>query len=155
MARSVWKGPFVDGYLLKKADVARASGRNQIIKTWSRRSTIIPQFIGLTFGVYNGKKFIPVSVNEDMVGHKFGEFAPTRIFLGHSAVGKPAADKPAAAAPALGRRAVLARRTEFTAGDTGPDTPVAKARRRACAQAVLRSRGRCSSRWPGYTARGR
>jgi small subunit ribosomal protein S19 len=105
MARSVWKGPFVDGYLLKKAETARTSGKNQIIKTWSRRSTIIPQFVGLTFGVYNGKKFIPVSVNEDMVGHKLGEFAPTRIFLGHSAANK--ADKaeggaaaPAAAAPA-------------------------------------------------------
>jgi small subunit ribosomal protein S19 len=85
MARAVWKGPFVDGYLLKKADVARASGRNQVIKTWSRRSTILPQFVGLTFGVYNGKKFIPVSVNEDMIGHKFGEFAPTRTFVGHSA----------------------------------------------------------------------
>lgn len=98
MARSVWKGPFVDGYLLKKAEAARASGKNQIIKTWSRRSTIIPQFIGLTFGVYNGKKFIPVSVNEDMIGHKLGEFAPTRIFLGHSAANKAAdAAKPAAA----------------------------------------------------------
>ncbi|MDE3059444.1 MAG: 30S ribosomal protein S19 [Pseudomonadota bacterium] len=85
MARSVWKGPFVDGYLLKKADQARASGKHSIIKTWSRRSTILPQFVGLTFGVYNGKKFIPVSVNEDMIGHKFGEFAPTRIFIAHSA----------------------------------------------------------------------
>ena len=84
MARSVWKGPFVDGYLLKKADVARSSGRNQIIKTWSRRSTILPQFVGLTFGVYNGKKFVPVSVNEDMIGHKLGEFSPTRTFHGHS-----------------------------------------------------------------------
>jgi small subunit ribosomal protein S19 len=84
MARSVWKGPFVDGYLLKKADVARSSNRNQIIKTWSRRSTILPQFVGMTFGVYNGKKFIPVAVNEDMIGHKFGEFAPTRTFHGHS-----------------------------------------------------------------------
>ncbi|MBY0408002.1 MAG: 30S ribosomal protein S19 [Rickettsiales bacterium] len=84
MARSVWKGPFVDGYLLKKADVARSSGRNQIIKTWSRRSTILPQFVGLTFGVYNGKKFVPVAVNEDMIGHKLGEFAPTRTFHGHS-----------------------------------------------------------------------
>lgn len=83
MARSVWKGPFVDGYLLKKADAARASGRNQIIKTWSRRSTILPQFVGMTFGVYNGKKFIPVAVNEDMIGHKLGEFAPTRTFFGH------------------------------------------------------------------------
>ena len=85
MARSVWKGPFVDGYLLKKADVARASGKHQIIKTWSRRSTIIPQFVGLVFGVYNGRKFIPVSVNEDMIGHKLGEFAPTRTFNGHTA----------------------------------------------------------------------
>ena len=85
MARSVWKGPFVDGYLLKKADEAKAATRNQIIKTWSRRSTILPQFVGLTFGVYHGKKFIPVSVNEDMIGHKFGEFSPTRTFHGHSA----------------------------------------------------------------------
>lgn len=91
MARAVWKGPFVDGYLLKKADEARASGRNQIIKTWSRRSTILPQFVGLTFGVYNGKKFIPVSVNEDMIGHKLGEFAPTRTFNGHTAADKKAA----------------------------------------------------------------
>ena len=85
MARSVWKGPFVDGYLLKKADVARESGRNEVIRTWSRRSTILPQFVGLTFGVYNGHKFIPVSVNEQMVGHKFGEFAPTRTYYGHEA----------------------------------------------------------------------
>lgn len=85
MARSVWKGPFVDGYLLKKAEQAKAAARNQIIKTWSRRSTILPQFVGLTFGVYNGKKFIPVSVNEDMIGHKFGEFSPTRTFHGHTA----------------------------------------------------------------------
>ena len=85
MARSVWKGPFVDGYLLKKAEAARASGRNQAIKTWSRRSTILPQFVGLTFAVHNGKKHVPVSVNEDMVGHKLGEFAPTRTYYGHTA----------------------------------------------------------------------
>jgi len=85
VARSVWKGPFVDGYLLKKAEKARASGRNEIIKIWSRRSTILPQFVGLTFGVYNGRKFLPVLVTENMVGHKFGEFAPTRTFFGHSA----------------------------------------------------------------------
>ena len=83
MARSVWKGPFFDGYLLKKAEAARASGKHTIIKTWSRRSTIIPQFAGLTFGVYNGKKFVPVAVNEDMIGHKFGEFVPTRTYYGH------------------------------------------------------------------------
>ncbi len=85
MPRSVWKGPFVDGYLLKKAEGARASGRNQVIKTWSRRTTILPQFVGLTFGVYNGRKFIPVMVNEDMIGHKFGEFSPTRTYIGHLA----------------------------------------------------------------------
>ena len=85
MARSVWKGPFVDGYLLKKAETSRASGRNEVIKTWSRRSTIIPQFVGLTFGVYNGHKFLPVLVTENMIGHKFGEFSPTRIFHGHTA----------------------------------------------------------------------
>ncbi len=83
MPRSVWKGPFFDLYLLKKAEEARASGKNKVIQTWSRRSTIIPQFVGLTFGVYNGKKFIPVLVSEEMVGHKFGEFAPTRTFTGH------------------------------------------------------------------------
>ena len=85
MARSVWKGPFVDSYLLKKAAKVRESGRNEVIKTWSRRSTILPQFVGLTFGVYNGKKHIPVSVSEDMIGHKFGEFSPTRTYYGHAA----------------------------------------------------------------------
>jgi small subunit ribosomal protein S19 len=86
MARSIWKGPFVDGYLLKKADAARASsGRNEVIKIWSRRSTILPHFVGLTFGVYNGQKHIPVHVSEEMVGHKFGEFSPTRTFHGHAA----------------------------------------------------------------------
>ena len=93
MARSVWKGPFVDGYLLKKAEKVRGGGRNEIIRIWSRRSTILPQFVGLTFGVYNGQKFIPVLVTENMVGHKFGEFSPTRTFRGH------AADKKAKRAP--------------------------------------------------------
>ena len=85
MTRSVWKGPFVDGYLLKKAEAGRASGRNEVIKIWSRRSTILPNFVGLTFGVYNGQKHVPVSVSEEMVGMKFGEFAPTRSFPGHAA----------------------------------------------------------------------
>ncbi len=85
MARSVWKGPFVDLYLLKKAEDAQDKSTRTPIKTWSRRSTILPQFVGLTFTVYNGMKFIPVSVNEDMVGHKLGEFAPTRTFHGHGA----------------------------------------------------------------------
>ena len=85
MSRSVWKGPFVDGYLLKKAEEVRASGRNTVIKTWSRRSTILPQFVGLNFGVYNGQKFIPVLVTEEMIGHKFGEFSPSRTYFGHAA----------------------------------------------------------------------
>ncbi|OFX07485.1 MAG: 30S ribosomal protein S19 [Alphaproteobacteria bacterium RIFOXYD12_FULL_60_8] len=85
MARSVWKGPFIDGYLLGKAEVVRSSGRNDVIKTWSRRSTILPQFVGLTFGVHNGQKHVPVLVTENMIGHKFGEFAPTRTFYGHAA----------------------------------------------------------------------
>jgi small subunit ribosomal protein S19 len=84
MARSVWKGPFVDGYLLNKVETQRASGKNQPIKTWSRRSTILPQFVGLTFAVHNGKNFIPVVVSDQMIGHKLGEFAPTRTFKGHS-----------------------------------------------------------------------
>jgi small subunit ribosomal protein S19 len=83
VARSLWKGPFVDGYLLKKAENVRSSGRNQAIKTWSRRSTILPQFVGLTFAVHNGNKHIPVLVSEEMVGHKLGEFAPTRSYHGH------------------------------------------------------------------------
>jgi small subunit ribosomal protein S19 len=112
MARSVWKGPFVDGYLLKKAEKTRSSGRHEMIKIWSRRSTILPQFVGLTFGVYNGQKHIPVMVTEEMVGLKFGEFAPTRTFYGHSsdrkakravgpaAPGAPGAAPAATAAPA-------------------------------------------------------
>ncbi|MGB3166527.1 MAG: 30S ribosomal protein S19 [Alteraurantiacibacter sp.] len=85
MARSVWKGPFVDLHLLKKAQDAQEANSTKPIKTWSRRSTILPDFVGLTFSVYNGQKFIPVSVNEEMVGHKLGEFAPTRSFPGHAA----------------------------------------------------------------------
>ncbi|HEY7645289.1 MAG TPA: 30S ribosomal protein S19 [Hyphomicrobiales bacterium] len=85
MARSVSKGPFVDGYMLKKAEKAREGRSNAVIKIWSRRSTILPQFVGLTFGVYNGQKHIPVLVTEDMIGHKFGEFSPTRSYYGHGA----------------------------------------------------------------------
>ncbi len=85
MARQFWKGPFVDAYVLKKAEKARESGRNEVIKIWSRRSTILPQFVGLTFGVYNGKKHIPVNVTEEMIGQKFGEYSPTRTYYGHAA----------------------------------------------------------------------
>ena len=85
MARSVWKGPFVDGYLIKKVEKVMESGRSEIIQTWSRRSTIIPLFVGYTFAVHNGNKFIPVGVTEEMVGRKLGEFSPTRTFHGHGA----------------------------------------------------------------------
>lgn len=85
MTRSVWKGPFVDGYMIKKVQKLIDSGKSEIIKTWSRRSTIIPLFVGYTFAVHNGKKFIPVTVAEEMVGRKLGEFSPTRTYYGHGA----------------------------------------------------------------------
>ena len=84
MARSSWKVPFVDGYLLKKAKNYVESVKKIPIKIWSRRSTILPQFVGINFAVHNGKKFVPVLVSENMVGHKFGEFSPTRTFYGHA-----------------------------------------------------------------------
>ena len=84
MSRSLKKGPFIDDYLVKKVEAMNRSGQKRVIKTWSRRSTIIPEFVGHTFAVHNGKKFLPVFVAEDMVGHKLGEFAPTRTFYGHA-----------------------------------------------------------------------
>ena len=84
MPRSLKKGPFVDDHLLKKVTEATETRSTKIIKTWSRRSTILPEFVGLTFAVHNGKKFLPVFIAEDMVGHKLGEFAPTRVFYGHA-----------------------------------------------------------------------
>jgi small subunit ribosomal protein S19 len=102
MPRSVKKGPFVDGHLLEKIQGAGAAqGAKKVIKTWSRRSTIIPDAVGLTFAVHNGRKFVPVFVTENMVGHKLGEFAPTRTFHGHSGDkkakvgGKPSSPPPA------------------------------------------------------------
>ena len=90
MTRSTWKGPFVDGYLLSKAEAVHEKGRKEVIKTWSRRSTVVPQFVGLTFGVHNGRKHIPVTVSEDMIDHKLGEFAPTRTYHGHAPSDKKA-----------------------------------------------------------------
>ena len=84
MARAVWKGPFVEESLMKKVDIYKTNPKKIPIKTWSRKSTIIPDFVGVSFLIYNGKKFIPITVSEDMVGHKLGEFAPTRTFRGHS-----------------------------------------------------------------------
>lgn len=84
MGRSIKKGPFVDDHLLKKVEDAQASGSRKVIKTWSRRSDILPEMVGLTFAVHNGNKFIPVYVTENMVGHKLGEFSPTRTYYGHA-----------------------------------------------------------------------
>jgi len=100
MARSIKKGPFVDHHLLSKVSKARDTNDKRPIKTWSRRSTIVPEFVGLTLAVHNGKQHIPVYVTENMVGHKLGEFAITRVFKGHSAGKKTAAAAAAAAAPA-------------------------------------------------------
>ena len=98
MARSIKKGPFVDLHLMKKIDHALSKGDKKVIKTWSRRSTILPECIGLTFAVHNGRKFVPVYITENMVGHKLGEFAPTRTFQGH------AEKKAAPAAPAAAKK---------------------------------------------------
>ena len=103
MPRSIKKGPFVDGHLLKKIEDAQAQGAaKKIIKTWSRRSMILPEAIGLTFAVHNGRKFVPVFVTENMVGHKLGEFAPTRTFHGHSGDKKAKVSGPGGGAPAAG-----------------------------------------------------
>jgi small subunit ribosomal protein S19 len=93
LPRSIKKGPFVDEKLLKKVDMLISSGEKKILKTWSRRSTIVPEFIGYTFAVHNGRKFIPVYITENMVGHKLGEFAHTRTFKGHSGSEKTTAVK--------------------------------------------------------------
>src|SRR5215207_5625652 len=100
MARSIKKGPFCDGHLLKKIQDTQSAGGKKVIKTWSRRSTIYPEAINLTFAVHNGRKFVPVFVTENMVGHKFGEFAPTRTFHGH------AGDKKSSGAGAGGKKPV-------------------------------------------------
>jgi small subunit ribosomal protein S19 len=84
MSRSIKKGPFIDNHLIKKVEKAIESGSRKVIKTWSRRSEISPEMVGLTFAVHNGRKFIPVFVSENMVGHKFGEFSPTRTYYGHA-----------------------------------------------------------------------
>ena len=98
MARSIKKGPFVDLHLMKKIDNALSKGDKKVIKTWSRRSTILPDCVGLTFAVHNGRKFVPVYISENMIGHKLGEFAPTRTFAGH------AEKKAAPAAPAAAKK---------------------------------------------------
>ena len=96
MSRSIWKGPFVDPSLLKKVEKLKNESVKAPIKTWSRKSTIIPEFVGISFLIHNGKKFIPIKISEEMVGHKLGEFSPTRTFYGHTPADKKA--KPATAA---------------------------------------------------------
>jgi len=98
MSRSVWKGPFVDPSLLKKVEKVKGQSSPTPIKTWSRKSTIIPEFVGISFLIYNGKKFIPIKISEEMVGHKLGEFSPTRQFSGHTPADKKAAQNEAAEA---------------------------------------------------------
>ena len=90
MARAIWKGPFVEESLIKKVEKQKTETNRKPIKTWSRKSTIIPDFVGFSFLIYNGKKFIPLTISEDMVGHKLGEFAPTRTFFGHTPADKKA-----------------------------------------------------------------
>ena len=103
MSRAVWKGPFVEESLIKKVDKQKANPNRKPIKTWSRKSTIIPEFVGISFLIYNGKKFIPIKISEEMVGHKLGEFSPTRQFSGHTPADKKAAevasDSPASSGP--------------------------------------------------------
>jgi len=108
MARSVWKGPFVDPSLLKKVEKLKSESRSTPIKTWSRKSTIIPEFIGVSFLIYNGKKFIPIKISDEMVGHKLGEFSPTRQFSGHTPADKKAAQVAHEVSPAPASRAKAA-----------------------------------------------
>jgi len=100
MSRSVWKGPFVDPSLIKKVEKIKNQSNKTPIKTWSRKSTIIPEFVGISFLIYNGKKFIPIKISEEMVGHKLGEFSPTRQFSGHTPADKKAAEVASEAASA-------------------------------------------------------
>ena len=100
MSRSVWRGPFVDPSLIKKVEKLKGQTNRPPIKTWSRKSTIIPEFVGFSFLIHNGKKFIPIKISEEMVGHKLGEFSPTRQFSGHTPADKKAAQEAAAPATA-------------------------------------------------------
>ena len=99
MARSIRKGPYIEPHLMAKVEEANRTKNRKVIKTWSRKSTILPEMVGMTFAVHNGKKFIPVFVTENMVGHKLGEFSPTRVFFGHSGDRKTKIKAPGPAAP--------------------------------------------------------
>ena len=114
MSRAVWKGPFVDPSLLKKVEKLKTQPNPTPIKTWSRKSTIIPEFVGISFLIYNGKKFIPIKISEEMVGHKLGEFSPTRQFSGHTPADKKAAQDAVDAAPAETKTASQPKSNEAT-----------------------------------------
>ena len=118
MTRSVWKGPFVDPSLIKKVEKIKNQTNKSPIKTWSRKSTIIPEFVGISFLIYNGKKFIPIKISEEMVGHKLGEFSPTRQFSGHTPADKKAAESAAAES--------VTRATPKTPGTPAPKTTAVK-----------------------------
>src|SRR5262245_17825722 len=127
MARSIKKGPFVDLHLMKKVETAQKTNDKRPIKTWARRSTILPDFVGLTIGVHNGKQHVPVYVTENMVGHKLGEFSHTRIFKGHSKAGSAQAAAAAAAAATGGDRKSAATPAAGAAPAAAPAAPAAKA----------------------------
>ena len=116
MSRAVWKGPFVDPSLLKKVEKLKTQGKAMPIKTWSRKSTIIPEFVGVSFLIYNGKKFIPIKISEEMVGHKLGEFSPTRQFAGHTPADKKAAQV-AAESPASTTKTTATSKPKEVAGN--------------------------------------
>ena len=115
MSRSVWKGPFVDPSLLKKVEKLKTQSSPVPIKTWSRKSTIIPEFVGISFLIYNGKKFIPIKISEEMVGHKLGEFSPTRQFHGHTPADKKAAQEAASSPQATKQKPASAPKTSEVA----------------------------------------
>jgi len=114
MSRSVWKGPFVDPSLLKKVEKQKSESKPMPIKTWSRKSTIIPEFVGISFLIYNGKKFIPIKISEEMVGHKLGEFSPTRQFSGHTPADKKAAEGAVTTSPSAAPGATTAAKPKET-----------------------------------------
>ena len=124
MSRSVWKGPFVDPSLIKKVERLKSQPNQLPIKTWSRKSTIIPEFIGISFLIYNGKKFIPIKISEEMVGHKLGEFSPTRQFHGHTPADKKAAQEAAVTTAKLGAAPAAAKPGATpAAGKSPPNKP--------------------------------
>ena len=123
MSRSVWKGPFVDPSLIKKVEQQKTKGTTAPIKTWSRKSTIIPEFIGVSFLIHNGKKFIPIKISEEMVGHKLGEFSPTRQFVGHTPADKKAAQTAESEGAAPGKGAAAGSAPGAGSGETKPGAP--------------------------------